>query len=251
MSQSPKDFFIGWAETPKPDRRFLLGATLGLIAAGAGIAALAANAHPPAGSGTWDQGAVRTLSGYLLRAPFPALVTTALGGKPRTVFLVGPGKTGIQARLGARTDGPAEVRGSLIVRGEHAMLAAVESDDWLRDAKGPVQRPADTVEDLGAMTLIGEILDAKCWFGAMRPGDGKVHKACASLCIRGGLPPAFCIGATCGDASAAPMFLDQRGEAHGEALLPFVADPIMARGHLTRVRDVIQFRVPLSAITRL
>lgn len=251
MSEPPDDFFIGWAETPKPDRRFLLGATLGLVGAAAGIATFAANAHPPAGSGTWDQGAVRTLSGYLLRAPFPALITTAVDGKPRTVFIVGPGKTGIQARLGARSDGPATVRGSLIVRGEHAMLAAAETEDWLTDASVAMPAPRENVEDLGAMTLIGEILDAKCWFGAMRPGDGKVHKACAALCIRGGLPPAFCISATCGDASAAPMFLNERGEAHGEALLPFVADPIMARGHLTRVRDVIQFRVPLSAITRL
>ena len=37
------DFFIGWAETPKQDRRFMLGATLGLIAGGAdGPAAIAA-----------------------------------------------------------------------------------------------------------------------------------------------------------------------------------------------------------------
>ena len=25
----------------------------------------------------------------------------------------------------------------------------------------------------------------------MRPASGKVHKGCASLCIRGGIPPAF------------------------------------------------------------
>lgn len=24
--------------------------------------------------------------------------------------------------------------------------------------------------------LVGEILDAKCWFGAMRPGYGRIHR---------------------------------------------------------------------------
>ena len=27
--------------------------------------------------------------------------------------------------------------------------------------------------------------------GAMKPGDGKTHKGCAALCLRGGIPPAL------------------------------------------------------------
>lgn len=37
--------------------------------------------------------------------------------------------------------------------------------------------------------LKGEIIDPKCWFGAMKPGEGKVHKSCAIRCISGGIPP--------------------------------------------------------------
>src|SRR5690349_19376703 len=41
------------------------------------------------------------------------------------------------------------------------------------------------------VSLRGEIVDSKCFLGAMRPGNGKTHKACAMLCIAGGVPPMF------------------------------------------------------------
>jgi len=42
--------------------------------------------------------------------------------------------------------------------------------------------------ELGSISLKGEVLDAKCFFGVMNPGDGPVHKFCAALCIEGGIP---------------------------------------------------------------
>ena len=46
------------------------------------------------------------------------------------------------------------------------------------------QLPGDTLTSwtetaLGEATYRGEILDSKCWFGAMQPGQGKPHKSCA------------------------------------------------------------------------
>jgi hypothetical protein len=46
---------------------------------------------------------------------------------------------------------------------------------------------------LGRRTLRGEIIDSKCYLGAMRPGRGKVHMACAGLCVMGGIPPMFVV----------------------------------------------------------
>jgi hypothetical protein len=43
--------------------------------------------------------------------------------------------------------------------------------------------------DSGRVTLRGEIIDPKCYIGAMKPGGGKTHKACAQLCLSGGIPP--------------------------------------------------------------
>lgn len=41
------------------------------------------------------------------------------------------------------------------------------------------------------VTLDGELVDSKCYLGTMKPGDGKTHKSCAILCLRGGIPPLF------------------------------------------------------------
>ena len=50
MSEREQDFFIGWAETPKPDRRFLLGASLGLLTLSGVGAALLARSQAPVGT---------------------------------------------------------------------------------------------------------------------------------------------------------------------------------------------------------
>ncbi len=39
------------------------------------------------------------------------------------------------------------------------------------------------------ISIQGEIVDPKCFFGAMNPAIGKVHKSCAINCIKGGIPP--------------------------------------------------------------
>lgn len=247
---SKDDFFVGWsAETPRADRRFLLGASLGLIAGGGVLGASLAMNRPPIGDGVWDQGTPRTLRGVLSRLPYPILRTRGLNGEVRTVFLASSGKT--TPNIDARSfDRPVDVSGTLITRGRNAMMAVADieaaSDDF--DA---ADLCAPAAVDRGPVMLVGEILDAKCWFGAMRPGYGKTHKACAALCARGGLPLAFCQIGACGDSSDAPLLLDERGLAFRRAILPLVADPVTIQGRLAAVGDVLQLRVSFNAIRRL
>ncbi len=255
MSTPDENFFIGWAETPARDRRFLLRAAAGLVlGAGALGAGLGAAQNQP-GPGRWDQTDVRTWPGMLVREPYPALRTRAIDGAPRTAFLMGQGKDGVAHRL-KLPDGPVMVRGSIILRGANAVIAVVDGEKWIEPTQiDSVARTALSdwnEEDLGQALLVGEILDAKCWFGAMRPGEGKTHKACASLCIRGGAPAAFCAsGPACGEAMSAPLIVNEFGQAFGAEILPLVADPARATGRLVRVGDVTQLRAHLVDIARL
>jgi hypothetical protein len=248
------DFFIGWADTPKPDRRFLLRAAAGLIVGGAAAGAALGSAQNPPGPGQWDQSDVREWRGMLVREPYPMLRTREIDGEPRTAFLMTAGKNGVVSRL-HRNDGPASVRGSIIIRGANAVIAVADGDNWIGPAPLDLETRAAlsdwAEEDMGEAVLIGEVLDAKCWFGAMRPGWGKTHKACASLCLRSGAPAAFCAGdGACGDAGA-PLLLDADGRAHGAGLSPLAADPARASGRIVRVGDVTQLRAKLSDIVRL
>jgi hypothetical protein len=46
---------------------------------------------------------------------------------------------------------------------------------------------------LGTQTLIGEIVDSKCYLGVMNPGALIPHRACAIRCISGGIPPVLLV----------------------------------------------------------
>jgi len=59
-------------------------------------------------------------------------------------------------------------------------LITIHSDEK-QSAKSP--------DTLVFKTFTGEIIDPKCYFGVMKPGEGKIHKSCAIRCISGGIPP--------------------------------------------------------------
>lgn len=245
MADEP--FFVGWSpELARPTRRFLLTAGAGL-AVGAGAVGLglgAAAPHP--GPGLWDQGKKVAVTGTIYPGPYLHLLTEDLGDGPRMVLLVGAGKDRVTVRPALTFTGAA-VTGTLIERGAHAMMAV----DGVYPDPAPGRVLPGPEKDLGDAVMTGEILDAKCWFGAMRPGHGKTHKACAALCATGGLPLAFCETGRCSDGKAALLLLNERGQAFGREILPLVADPVMVRGRIVEVAGLRQVRVKLSDIVRL
>jgi hypothetical protein len=215
-----ESLFIGWADTPPADRRLFLRAGIGLTAASAAVGfGLAALQQAP-GSGQWDPDAVREWRGIVTAEPYAMLRTNDLTGGPRSALLSCLGKCGVATRIGSFAGQPVVVKGSLIQRGQQAMISVDEAGDWIRRdpaAAADASLAWPEAQPLGELTLVGEILDSKCWFGAMRPSEGKVHKACASLCIRGGIPPAFFARGP--GQKGALMIMTSGGRAHGPDLL--------------------------------
>jgi hypothetical protein len=254
-STDREPLFIGWADTPPVDRRFFLRAGIGLTAASAALGfGLAALQQAP-GSGQWDPDAVREWRGIVSAEPYALLRTNDLGGGPRTALLSCLGKCGVAARIGALAGGRVVVKGSLIQRGQQAMIAVDEDGDWIRrdEAAGTTAGDAalawPQAQPVGSVTLVGEVLDAKCWFGAMRPSEGKVHKACAALCIRGGIPPAFFARGP--GQQGALMIMTSGGRAHGPGLLGLVADPVRVSGQVLRMGDLLLLDAAPSQIVRV
>jgi hypothetical protein len=254
MSAKQEDeepFFIGWADTPPADRRFFLRAGLGLtVAAGALGFGLAALQKAP-GTGNWDPDAVREWRGIVSAEPYAMLRTQDLGAGPHTALLSCLGKCGVAARIGSLAGQAVVVTGSLIQRGQHAMIAVDEVGDWIRvdtTTQPDAALRFPSLEPLGEVELVGEILDSKCWFGAMRPSTGKVHKACAALCIRGGIPPAFYARGP--GRQDALMIMSSAGQAYGPELLALVGDPVRLRGKVFRQGDLLVLDTPIAAIRR-
>ncbi len=247
---SDDDYFIGYAETPDRDRRFMLRLGIALSVGGAGLgAALGALQRPP-GNGTWDF-EDREWTGRVFADPFPVLRTRDIDGTVRSLWLVCPGKCGVRTIVSAYDSQSVTLRGSLLAREGFHMLSAAEGPDWISASTVPAS-PAlqlTDAEPLERATLAGEILDMKCHTGAMRPSTGKVHKACASLCIRGGIPPALFVRDRQG-AHRALLLVDEQGQAHApEPLLPFVGDPVRIDGRILR-RDDTFFLAAASASIR-
>ena len=211
---------------------------------------LAAN-QKSVGPGTWNMGEIQEFTGIATAEPYAMLRTTDIGGAPKTALLSCMGKCGVSARIGSHAGKPVTIRGSLIQRGSHSMIAVVDDVDWIKPAaateSASLAFPA--MQSLGQIDLTGEILDSKCWFGAMRPADGKVHKACAALCIRGGIPPAFFVKDKAN--KKALMIMTDRQGAHGPDLLPLVADPVQVKGEVFQWGNLLILDGPVSSITRL
>lgn len=248
---SKDDFFIGWAKTPDVDRRFMLGAGLSIITGTAAVGIGIAARQRPVGPGTWAMGEVREWRGIAAAEPYGMLRTRDLDGTERTALLACQGKCGVSAKIGALAGKPVVVKGSLIQRNAHAMIAVIDGLDWIReDPEGSIDGLAfPDPEPLMQVTLSGEIMDTKCWFGAMRPARGKIHKSCASLCIRGGLPPAFYVRDL--QDQTALLVMTSGGYGHNTDLLPYVAEPVSITGQVQRFGDLFLLDAPVSAIKRL
>lgn len=194
MSDQPSDkpFFIGYLPAPEGLRLFLLSCAVSILAffAVTGvILGLAQDAPESAGAVPGRQ----TVTGVVETLPYPILhIQEGTDALPagRTILLSGQGKNGaidraepIHSRLGTAS-------GLLLKRGDLDMLQLRGGQRGLDLVMGdPDEIPQ--AEPLGRWRLAGEICDGKCLAGAMRPGRGLAHKACAILCIDGGIPPVF------------------------------------------------------------
>lgn len=250
-----EEMFIGWAKAPAVDRRFLFAAMPLTLAGTAGLGWLVAKELGDPGAGRWEQGATHVVEGVLTAIPYP-MIRVADESAPfamRSVLIVAQGKCTGALKLSNLDGKPVRASGVLIARKERRMLEVPLSvNRWLEPLPitggGALAAPA--TENLGRVRLAGQIMDSKCFFGVMRPGRGKTHKACASLCIRGGIPPSFWARDAQGRESVLLM-TDRSGAPLGEAILPLVADPVTAEGEIVRVGDLLQFRADAADYRRV
>ena len=105
------------------------------------------------------------------------------------------------------------------------------------------------VEELGRWRLSGEICDGKCYLGIMRPGVGLAHKACANLCVKGGVPPVLVLEQPVKVDGLETVFIllaDAEGKAVGDDLYDLVALLVRLEGALERHGDMLVLRTDLS-----
>ena len=240
-------FFIGWAPRLPRGLRGFLGAVAGATLAGMALAALLLSAgvdNPGGGDFEWTAGE-RTLRGTLVAEPYPVLLLPPDAAHPRghAVLLSGLGKSGVDAdpALASRA---VDATGLMLKRGALDMMQVGDAPGLRAAAEGVAAVPTGA-EPLGRWRITGEICDGKCWIGAMRPGSGVAHRACASLCLVGGIPPVFvATGPVAG--SSFLLLAGADGGRMPESLLRLVGLRVRLDGEVERRGDLLVFRADPS-----
>ena len=234
------DFFIGWAaRAPKP----LAGFIAAVVAASLmGLMLLALTLGRAADAGAGDIVGEAKLTGVMQTTPYPLLRAPPDPAHPlgHAVMLAGEGKYGIGALGEALAGKRIEARGALVKRGDLDMLI-VSPEDGLNPLDQPAANVAPVVP-LGRWRVNGEICDGKCNAGVMRPGTGLSHRACASLCVSGGVPAVFVSTAPL-DGASFLLLANADGGPPPAAMLDLVALPVTLEGEVERRDDMLVFRV--------
>ena len=238
-SRRNDDFYVGYLdETPPGVARFVRRAALGLLLLAAALAAGLALLLERFDEGVFEYGTVRDWEGELLVDPVPRLVVD--GGPAGGYLLVAEGKRGLEVDVPPALPGDpapsaaATVAGTLIQNAEAAMIETRS----LRLSEPP-EHPPRAVVRIAPDTYgryVGEIVDTKCYLGAMKPGRGKPHRACASLCIRGGVPAALLVRTRSGERALIHL-MNALGQPVGREVLEFVGEAVEVTGILRRADD--------------
>ncbi len=89
------------------------------------------------------------------------------------------------------------------------------------------------VINLGMQTLSGEIIDPKCYFGAMNPGQGKPHISCAARCISGGIMPVLKYEVN--NQNKYVVLVGLNGEEINSKVLNYIGIPVEIKGNLSSI----------------
>ena len=227
-----REFYVGYLpEQPPRIARFMLRVVVGLLASAALLAYFLPQLHEPYDAARSDFRDTRDFEGTLIVDPAPRLVMGLPGGDGvKSYLLVGRGKSGPKVDVAGLAGKEVKISGTLIYRGSDTLISvkSAESTDKRRETY-PQER------SLGNLTLLGEIVDSKCYYGTMRPGNTKVHRACALRCILGGAAPVL-ITRDANGAEVGFVLADSDGGAVNDRVRDHVAEPIEITGEVI-VRD--------------
>ncbi|MEO0600490.1 MAG: hypothetical protein AAF211_03585 [Myxococcota bacterium] len=251
MADRDDDFFIGWAGPSRRSLAFLVVVSVGLIGLFAGAAATVTQLQSSPGA---SERKTSEYVGIFHTEPYPHLVVPTEDGAA-TVLMSSGNKAGIQGSFLGKQDQVVKAKGFGMNRDGRRFL---ELWGGLQDAELPDDQLATVQaaewEDLGPIELSGEIVDSKCYYGRMRPGSGKAHRACAQLCVRGGVPPVLVTHAPDGKRSHVLVVGPDRSDVH-EEILDWIAEPVEVAGKLWRRGDLFAIELgtedPGTSITRL
>jgi hypothetical protein len=256
MNMSARDtneFYIGW-QAKAPSRigahvRNIVGCLFIFVVVAAVIFALA---QRTIGAAVFEWGTLKTFRGFLKASPYPHLLVRRPGAKggESAYYVVAPFKFGLEEQTVKALDGKeVTLKGTLIYRGSQTMVEA-QPDSLKPVSTATAPLGESSVVNLGRQTLIGEIVDSKCYLGVMNPGHLTPHRGCAVRCISGGIPPILLVRQEVGP----PLYfllVSSDGRPVNKQVLDMVAEPVQITGEVVQQGELAILRADPSTYIRI
>lgn len=258
--ESPDEFYVGWEDRAPAGPARWAGRTATLLllltsVLGVGLAFT----QRTIGVSVFEWGNLKEFTGFFRARPYPHLLVPRPGLAPAessfsTYYLVQPFKFGIMPDIADPLDGQwVQLRGTLIYRDNQTMIEVARHSLRLADATAAAAQstpPMPAPSRLGRQTLVGEIVDSKCFLGVMNPGALTPHRACAIRCISGGIPPILLVR----QPKAPPLCLlvvSSDGKPINQSILDLVAEPVAITGEVERQGTLLVLKADPATYRRV
>ena len=247
MAKPQEPFFVGWGKVPKALRLFLASCAVFLLV-GFGVLAYGTSATQTDTRGGAFMGRTQVI-GVLQEKPYPVLhvIKSPHFRVGDTILLSGNGKSGAVGQAAGMDGQIVQANGIRLDRGGLFGMQLRNGKNGLKLAQDQDQSMDVEVTPLGRWKLQGEVCDGKCLGGAMRPGTGLAHKACADLCLLGDVAPVF-VSSGPVDGSEFLLISDPSGDAVKSDVLDYTAIFIDVEGEVERHGGMLVFKMDPKTI---
>jgi len=257
------EFYIGWmGKAPKSFATTVKQYVLVLLFVIVVLGILLSLSQKKFDTGNFEFGKLTEVKGIYFSTPVPNLKVSngkdILGNENYiTVPLIGYGKHGadgvmedLQQEQNTSFIGKEIVLKGTLLYNDGKLLMQVDGNDkpFIKISNNKINKnelPVTT--QLGTIDVKGEIVDPKCFFGVMKPGEGKPHKDCAIRCILGGMPPVLKVTDNEGKQNYY-LIVGPHGEKINGVVQDYVGVPVVVHANALQYNDWIVLYVQSSGI---
>jgi hypothetical protein len=251
-------FYIGWQpKAPASFAKHVRKVLFILFPVALLVGYLLSTSQKKFSTANFEFGKLTEVKGVYYNSPVPMLKVFDKNNLAITIPLVGYGKHGAETAItelekekGVSLNRKEVTLKGTLLYGDGKTLFQIDKNDNPVVNIGAESLISLQQKDLGKQTIRGEIIDPKCYFGVMKPGEGKVHRDCAIRCILGGIPPVLHVQNEKGESNYY-LIVGPDGEKMNEAVQDFVAEPVSIEARVVQQDDWIVLYTGKENIKRI